>query len=68
MYKFSNNKQINLCVQKLLKQGWRVRIGRKHDILIAPNNRRVAIPNSPSDYRAYLNFSKDIRNLIGTFK
>ncbi|MCS4533304.1 phosphoribosylglycinamide formyltransferase [Neisseria montereyensis] len=65
MYKFSNNKTINYMVRQLLKQGWHVRKGKKHDVLIAPNNRRCAIPGSPSDYRAILNFNRDIKNLLG---
>lgn len=65
MYKFSSNKEINLFVKNLLKQGWQVRKGKKHDVLIAPNNRRFAIPSSPSDCRASLNFFRDVHNLVG---
>lgn len=65
MSKFSNDKNINIYVKQLVKQGWQIRKGKKHDVLIAPNNRRHAIPSTPSDYRAFLNFMRDIRSLIG---
>lgn len=61
--KYSNCKEINDLVLRKLKQGWRVRRGRKHDCLIAPNNRRIAIPNSPSDWRALRNFRNDVAGL-----
>lgn len=64
MPKFSNDKNINELVKKLIKQGWQVRLGKKHHILIAPNNRRLAIPSSPSDCRAFLSFTYQIRHLI----
>ncbi len=63
MRKFSSNKEINKFVRNLLKKGWRYRSGKKHDILIAPNNRRCPIPSSPSDYRALQNFYQDINHL-----
>lgn len=63
MRKFSSNKEINKLVKILLKKGWQCRSGKKHDILIAPNNRRCSIPSSPSDYRAAQNFYQDINRL-----
>ncbi|OAQ15402.1 hypothetical protein F480_02355 [Bibersteinia trehalosi Y31] len=63
MKKFSTDKLINELVHQCLKNGWRWRSGKKHDILIAPNNRRMAIPSSPSDMRARHNFQRDIRAL-----
>lgn len=65
MSRFSYNKDINRIVLSLLKAGWRYRNGRKHKILIAPNNKRIAIPSTPSDLRAIKNFSKDLRRLSG---
>lgn len=64
MYKFSNNRDINTFVKCLQKQGWLIRQGKKHDVLIAPNNRRHAIPSTPSDRRACANFIRDIRQLM----
>lgn len=37
---------------------------QKHDILIAPNNRRCSIPSSPSDYHAAQNFYQDVNRLF----
>lgn len=64
MRKFSLNKEINKLVKILLKKSWQYRSGRKHDILIAPNNRRCSIPSSPSDYRATQNFYQDVDRLF----
>lgn len=63
MRKFSSNKEINKLVRILLKQDWQYRSGKKHVILIAPNNRCCPIPSSPSDYRALQNFYQDINRL-----
>lgn len=56
MKKFSYNKEVNQLVITKLREGWTVRRGKKHSVLIAPNNRRIAFPSTPSDYRAYQNF------------
>ncbi|WP_369588452.1 phosphoribosylglycinamide formyltransferase [Kingella oralis] len=67
MYKSSTDKNINKLVNMYLKLGWRIRKSKKHDVLIAPNQRRLAIPASPSDKRrAYLNFSHDVRRILST--
>ncbi|URD67279.1 hypothetical protein LNQ82_08825 [Conchiformibius steedae DSM 2580] len=60
---FSKNDKINGLVAEKVRGGWQVRKGKKHKILIAPSGQRVAIPATPSDYRAFLNFSRDVRRL-----
>lgn len=62
--RYSTDRKINSLVCRLLNMGnWSVRKGKKHSILIAPNNRRIAIPSTPSDYKAFLNFSHDVKLL-----
>lgn len=63
MIRFSKEPRINKLVIQKIKLGWSWRKGKKHHILIAPNNRKIPIPSTPSDYRAYFNFIKDIRLL-----
>ncbi|UOP04891.1 hypothetical protein [Conchiformibius kuhniae] len=60
---FSKDDKINNLVTEKVRAGWQVRKGKKHKILIAPNRQRIAIPATPSDYRAFLNFSRDVRRL-----
>lgn len=65
MKKYSSDKNINVLVQQLLKQSrWRIRQGR-HAVLITPTGKRLAVPSSPSDHRAFLNFKHDVRRLQG---
>ncbi len=63
MKKFSKDQKINTLVIFLLKIGWQYRKGKKHTVLIAPNNRRIAIPSTPSDYRAFFSFSRTVKAL-----
>lgn len=63
MIRFSKEPRINDFVIKKIKVGWSYRKGKKHNILISPNNRKIPIPSTPSDHRAYLNFIKNVRLL-----
>lgn len=67
MQKFSSNKDINKLVHVLIKQGWRVKHGKKHHHIIHPNGRKHAIPCTPSDQRAFINFSHDMMRLQRRF-
>jgi hypothetical protein len=60
---YSKDKRITATVKVLLSQGWRHVSGKKHGKLIAPNGRRLAIPCTPSDWRASMNFNRDARRL-----
>ena len=64
MVRFSNDKKINEIVKDCLKKGWTYRRGKKHDVLIAPNNRRMAIPGTPGDGRAFKNFARDVLAIV----
>jgi hypothetical protein len=37
--------------------------GKKHGKIIAPNGRKLAVPGTPSDWRANMNFQRDVRRL-----
>lgn len=50
-------------VHDKLKLGWNYRKGKKHRILIAPNNRRVAIPSSLSCRNSFDAFLRDVRRI-----
>lgn len=64
MKKYSNDSMINSIVNSSLKAGWKIRKGKKHNVLIAPNYRRLAIPSTPSDINAYKNFRSKLNHLI----
>lgn len=61
--RYSNNKEVAALVQTLIKSGWQYMNGKKHGKLIAPNGRRLAVPGTPSDWRAPINFRRDARRL-----
>lgn len=64
MKRYSNDSIINSIVKSSLKAGWKIRKGKKHNVLIAPNSRRLAIPSTPSDINAYKNFRSKLNHLI----
>ncbi|MFS6937556.1 phosphoribosylglycinamide formyltransferase [Neisseria animaloris] len=64
MKKFSTNSEINFFIHSLLKRGWKIQNRKKHNILVAPNNRRIAIPSTPSDYKAIYSFTTQIKYLF----
>ncbi|MGI2040583.1 hypothetical protein ACRN9Z_21305 [Shewanella frigidimarina] len=65
MKKYSNDKNINDLVNYLLKdREWKIRRGR-HSVLTAPSGRKLTVPGTPSDYRAFMNFKLDVRRLQG---
>lgn len=62
--RYSNNKEIAALVRTLVKKGWQYMNGKKHGQLIAPNGRKLAVPGTPSDRRASMNFQRDVRRLF----
>lgn len=64
MKKYSKDSIINSIVKSKLNAGWKIRKGKKHDILIAPNSRKLVIPSTPGDKKAHKNFSSKLNHLI----
>lgn len=65
MKRYSSNKDIHRLVRRLIKEGCSYISGAKHRRLVSPNGNKLTIPGTPSDYRAYQNFNRDARRLIG---
>lgn len=63
MKRYSKDKDINQTVRVLIKFGWKVRAGKKHAAAISPGGNRLTIPSTPSDYRAWRNFTQDVKNI-----
>ena len=61
--RYSNNKEVAAVVRTLVKKGWRYMNGKNHGKIIAPNGRKLAVPGTPSDWRANMNFQGDVRRL-----
>lgn len=63
---FSKNREINAIVKKLI-QSKRVSFnwGGKHGkIFFLSSKKTLTVPFSPSDWRAYRNFQRDVGNII----
>lgn len=62
--KFSNDKDIHQLITKLLKQeSVYLSKGKKHNFLII-NNRKLAIPSTPSDFRSFQQFKHDVNRFL----
>ena len=61
--RYSNNKEVAALVRTLVNTEWRYMNGKKHGKIIAPNGRKIAVPGTPSDWRASMNFQRDARRL-----
>lgn len=64
MKRFSTDKDINNLVRDLLSSGWGYQNRKKHTIILSPKGKRIAVPSTPSDRRAYANFRRDINHII----
>jgi predicted RNA binding protein YcfA (HicA-like mRNA interferase family) len=65
--KYSKDKAIAAFVYSLLRDGWQYRSGKRHAKLTSPAGRRIAVPGTPSDHRAFENFKRDIRKILNGF-
>lgn len=62
--KLSNNKDIHQLITKLLKQeSIYLSKGKKHNFLMI-NNRKLAIPSTPSDFRSFQQFKHDVNRFL----
>ena len=64
--RYSNDKTVSALVRTLVRSGWQYVDGKTHGKLVAPNGRRLAVPGTPSDWRASLNCRRDIRRIAAT--
>lgn len=64
MMKYSNDRNVSDVVRDLVQNGWRYHMGGRHGKLVSPTGRRLPVPCTPSDHRAFLNFKRDIRKLL----
>lgn len=62
--KYSNCKEINREVKRLVNASWKFSRGSKHGKLIPPNGVTfLTVPCTPSDCHSYKNFLRDVRRL-----
>lgn len=59
----STDKMVASFVKGLLRNGWRLQRGGKHNKLVTPSGFKLAIPGTPSDWRAAMNFKRDVLHL-----
>lgn len=60
--KYSSCKELNVLIRQLVREGWSYSQGRKHGKLSPPvGDDRITVPGSPSDWRAVMNFRRDVR-------
>lgn len=64
MKKYSSDKDIHNRVKYMCKIGWLFKKRKKHGALISPRGKKLTVPCSPSDYRAFKNFCNDLQNII----
>lgn len=62
--KYSNDRNVSDVVRELVRNGWRYHMGGRHGKLVSPAGRRMPVPCTPSDHRAFLNFKRDLRKLL----
>lgn len=63
--KYCSNKDINKLICQLIRQGWSFQHGSKHGRLTHPDKQRVLIvAKSPSDFRSFSNFRRDLRKIF----
>lgn len=61
---YSKDKEISKLVKHLIKSGWVFKQGKKHGLIYAPKGGRIAVPSTPSDRRAHLNFRRNLKRIM----
>lgn len=63
--KFSNSKEIDTKVKRLIRRGWTFKKGKNHGHVRAPWGIGILIiPSTPSDWRSFQNFERDLRRIM----
>lgn len=64
--RYSNDKEIQTLVSRLVRAGWRYENGR-HGKLRPPCGKGfITIPKTPSDWRAFRNLIRDINRMAAS--
>ena len=62
---YSKDKDINAYVKRLLKhKSFRIISGKKHDQLCIFEQRKLAIPSTPSKQRSYIEFKNTVKRIL----
>lgn len=62
---YSKDKDINEYVKRLLKhESFRIISGKKHDQLCILEQRKIAIPSTPSKQRSYIEFTNNVKRIL----
>lgn len=62
---YSKDKDINAYVKRLLKHdSFRIITGKKHDQLCILEQRKIAIPSTPSKQRSYVEFKNNVKRIL----
>lgn len=65
--KYSADKDVDLLVRALIKEGWIFRRGKKHGRLASPSGGYgITVSGTPSDHRTLLNMRRDVRKAMQT--
>lgn len=63
--RYCSDKRINKLIVDLVNHGWSFFWGSKHGRVRCPQGEvTLTVPSSPSDYRAFMNFRRDLRRAI----
>jgi len=63
--RYSNSREIDDEVHRLISNGWKLKRGSKHGKLWRPDGKSfVAVPGTPSDWRSMQNFRRDVRRAM----
>lgn len=62
---YSKDKDLNEYVKQLLKhKSFRIISGKKHDQLCILEQRKIAIPSTPSKQRSYIEFKNNVKRIL----
>ena len=61
--KYTNDKDFNRAIRDLVREGWTFEKGGKHSKLRSPSGSEIAVPGSPSDWRALKNFQAFVKQV-----
>lgn len=62
---YSKDKDINGYVKRLIKHdSFRIITGKKHDQLCILEQRKIAIPSTPSKQRSYVEFKNNVKRIL----